>query len=177
MSKEEKPLVNRVMKSPLITLNLEDHYPEVPCKELDLKDFLFKGLILKEKDFRESVAAFDWEEYSGHVICITCSADAIIPVWAYMLVAAEANPNVKDVFWGDKDEYLRDHYRRVINEKDWSEYENKLIVLKGCSNKPVPASAYLELTKKLRPIVRSIMYGEPCSTVPIFKKKKKKVKA
>lgn len=174
MSKEDKPLVNRVMKSPLITLNLEKDYPTVPIKEFDLKEFLFKGLILKEKDFREQVAEFDWSEYSGHVICVICSADAIIPMWAYMLIASEARDQVEDVFWGSREEYLRDHYRKVLNQRDWSEYENKLIVLKGCSTKPVPAAAYLELTKLLRPYARSIMFGEPCSTVPIYKKKKVK---
>ena len=172
MSTTDKPLVNRVAKSPLITLNLEEHFPTQPFKELDLKQFLFKELILKEKDFRASVAEFDWTAYDGHVICITCSADAIIPVWAYMLVAAEAKGHVSDVFWGTKDECIRYYYHKLIDDLDVSKYENKMIVVKGCSNKPVPASAYMDLTKKLRPVVRSLMYGEPCSTVPIYKKKK-----
>ena len=173
MSTNEKPLVNRVAKSPLITLNLEKDYPASPIVELDLTEFLFKGLILKEKDFREQVGDFDWSQYNGHVICVICSADAIIPTWAYMLIASEAQEHVKEVFWGDKEEYLRHHYRTVLRSRDWSEYEDKLIVLKGCSDKPVPAAAYLELTQLLRPYAKSIMFGEPCSTVPIYKKPKR----
>lgn len=172
MSTTDKPLVNRVAKSPLITLNLENYYPSQPIRELDLKQFLFKELILKEKDFRESVAAFDWSDYKGHHICIICSADAIIPVWAYMLVASEAEGQVEGVFWGSSEEYLRYHYRTFIDSFDVAPYEDKMIVIKGCSNKPVPASAYMDLTRKLRPVVKSVMYGEPCSTVPIYKKKK-----
>jgi len=172
MSTTEKPLVNRVAKSPLITLNLENYYPTQAIQELDLKQFLFKELILKEKDFREAVAEFNWSAYEGHVICIICSADAIIPVWAYMLVASEAEGHARDVFWGSEQEYIRYYYRTFIDAFDVSPYEDKMIVIKGCSGKPVPASAYLDLTRKLRPIVKSVMYGEPCSTVPIYKKKK-----
>lgn len=172
MSTEEKPLVNRVKKSPLITLKLEEYSPDFPIEEIDLKPFLFKGLILKEKEFRSEVKSFDWGEKTGHVICVYCSTDAIIPVWAYMLVASEASREGKQVFWGTKEEYLRHYYREQLAAIDWSKYKDQLIVLKGCSDHPVPASAYMEATAHLQPVARSIMYGEACSTVPIFKKKK-----
>lgn len=167
---EDKPLVNRVAQSGLITLNLEQYYPKAELVEFDLKDYLFMELILKEKDFREALKEHDWEQYAGKVLLVHCSTDAIIPVWAYMLVTAYAAPHAADIFQGTKDAYLVDHYRRVLKSWDGTEYEGQRIVIKGCSDKPVPASAYLELTRLLRPHAKSIMYGEPCSTVPIFKK-------
>jgi len=168
----EQPLVNRVKKSPLVTLNLETYYPDFPIVEFDLKDFLFKGLLLREKEFRTAIQEIDWSMYEGQVLCVTCSTDAIIPVWAYMLVASEAAPFVIESFHGKKEQYLQFYFKEQIKAEDWTKYKNGLIVIKGCSEKEVPHSAYLDLTAALQPHARSIMFGEACSTVPVFKKKK-----
>jgi len=165
-----EPLVNRVANSGLITLNLEDYFPKQEIAAFDLKGFLFMEMILKEKDFRAALKEHDWTQYAGKILTVFCSADAIIPVWAYMLVATYAEPYAVDIFQGTEEEYLKAVYRGVLKNMDFSEYEAKRIVIKGCSNKPVPPAAYLALTTKLRPYAQSIMYGEPCSTVPIFKR-------
>ena len=169
----DKPLVNRVANSGLITINLEDFFPKTELVAFDLKDYLFKELILKEKDFREALKSHDWELYSGKIITVFCSADAIIPVWAYMLVSSYAQPVAEEVFHGNKEEYLKAAYQKIVANIDGAQYQEKRIVIKGCSNKPVPASAYVDLTSKLRPFARTVMYGEPCSTVPIFRKPRK----
>ncbi|MEK7254303.1 MAG: DUF2480 family protein [Bacteroidota bacterium] len=166
----EKPLVNRVATSGLVTIDLENFYPPQPLVTFDLKDYLFMGLILKEKDFREALTAHDWSQYAGKNVAVFCSADAIIPVWAYMLVAAYAAPFANDIFQGTAEELYKQAFQKALDRLDLAEYEGKRIVVKGCSDKPVPPSAYVELTRKLQPHARSIMYGEPCSTVPIFKK-------
>ena len=170
MSNEEQPLVNRIANSGLITLNLEDHYPSNHISTLDIKQFLFKELLLKEKDFRKAVKGIDWSEYQDHILLVYCSSDAIIPVWAYMLISTAAAPYAKEIYQGNQESYLRDHYEKVLRAKDYAEFEQKRIVVKGCSNKPVPSSAYSTLASLLQPFAQSIMYGEPCSTVPIFKR-------
>lgn len=162
-------MVNRVAASGLITLKLEDYFPQVELAELDLKPYLFQELLLREKDFREAMGAHDWAQYKGKVLLVFCSSDAIIPVWAYMLVASHAAPFAADIFQGDRETYYRMAYRRIIDDMDPREYTGERVVIKGCSDKPVPISAYLELTARLRPFAKSIMFGEPCSTVPIFK--------
>ena len=167
-----KPLVNKVAMSKLVTLNMEEWYPAMDIKELDLKSFLFHELILKEKEFRQQVRETDWSEYSGAVLCIHCSTDAIIPVWAFMLIAASVEPYVDRLHWGDKNSFIGDYYKERIDELDVSKYEGRPIVIKGCSEKMVPPSAYMHVTSRLKPVVQSLMYGEPCSTVPVYKKKK-----
>ena len=167
---ETKPLVNRVAESGLITLNLEDFFPAGEMAAFDLKDYLFMELILKEKDFRAALKAHDWQEYRDKILLVYCSTDAIIPVWAYMLVAAHAEPYAKDIFHGHQQAYYESAFLKALAKFDAAQYEGKRIVVKGCSHHPVPASAYLELTRLLRPFAQSIMYGEPCSTVPIYKK-------
>ena len=171
MQTTDKPLVNRVAASGLITLNLEDFFPKEELATFDIKDFLFMELILKEKDFRAALKEHDWSQYDGKNMAVFCSADAIIPVWAYMLVAAYAAPFANNIFQGTADEFYKMAYNKALENIDEKEYEGKRIVIKGCSNKPVPPSAYVELTRKLQSYAKSIMYGEPCSTVPIFKKK------
>lgn len=166
-------LVNRVAKSGLETINLEDLYPKQEFAAFDLKDYLFKELILKEKDFRLALKEHNWEQYRDKVLLVYCSNDAIIPVWAYMLVASKATPFAVDIFQGDKTAYLSTFYKKVIEETDWSAYEGAKIVIKGCSDKPVPPEAYLALTLKLTSRASSLMYGEPCSTVPIHKQPKR----
>lgn len=170
---EEKPLVNKIANSGLITLKLEEYVPDAELVEFDLKDYLFKGLILKEKDFRESVKAHDWSQYEGKVLLIYCSTDAIIPIWAYMLVTSQAAPYARDVFQGEREAYFAKTIHEALAKMDPAQYEDERIIIKGCSDKPVPLSAYTELTRLLRPYAKTIMYGEPCSTVPIYKKPRK----
>lgn len=168
----EEVLVNRVAASGLVTINLENFFPKGEVVAFDLKPFLFMELILKEKDFREALKAQDWTQYTDKHLVVFCSADAIIPVWAYMLVATYATPYAASIFQGDAENFYKSHYEHCIANLDLSEYEGERIVIKGCSDKPVPPSAYLALTRRLRDVAQSIMYGEPCSTVPIYKKAK-----
>lgn len=168
-----KPLVNRVAASGLITINLEDFFPAEEVLVFDLKDYLFKELILKEKDFRAALKEHDWTQYAEKHLLVDCSTDAIIPVWAYMLVAAYAAPHAQSVFNGNKTAFYQHHFNATLQSFDAAQYDEKRIVIKGCSNKPVPVSAYVELTRQLQPFAQSIMYGEPCSTVPIFKRPRK----
>ena len=170
MEISEQPLVNRVAESGLITLNLEDFFPKEEVVVFDIKDYLFMGLILKEKDFRDACKAHDWSQYSGKNLLIDCTADAIIPMWAYMLVTVSAAPFAKNIFQGDVDSFYKSFYFNQLSNFKAEEFEGKRIVIKGCGDKPVPAEAYVALTHKLQPYAQSIMYGEPCSTVPIFKK-------
>ena len=169
----DKPLVNKVAASGLITLKLEEFLPRETIVEMDLKDYLFHGLILKEKDFRTALKEMDWTQFAGQVLTVFCSADAIIPMWAYMLVATYATPHAQMVFEGTKEDYLKHALLQRLNELDYQQYEGQRLVIKGCGDEPVPASAYLEITRRLQPIAQSIMYGEPCSTVPIYKKRKR----
>ncbi len=162
-------LVNRVAQSGLITIDLEGFYPEGEIVSFDLKDYLFMGLILKEKDFREAVKAHDWLQYTGKNVAVFCSADAIVPVWAYMLVAASAAPHAEDVMLCTPEQFTDFAFLKKLAALDLGEYAGKRLVIKGCSDKPVPPSAYLDITRRLQPIALSIMYGEPCSTVPVFK--------
>lgn len=171
--KIDKPLVNKVAASGLITLKLEEFLPQETIVEMDLKDYLFHGLILKEKDFRTALKEMDWSQFEDHVLTVYCSTDAIIPMWAYMLVASYATPHAKTVFQGTKDDYLKHALHQRLAELDYEPYEGQRLVIKGCGDEPVPPSAYLEITRRLQPIAQSIMYGEPCSTVPIYKKKRR----
>jgi hypothetical protein len=169
---QEQPLVNRVAQSSLIVLNLGDHFPVGEIVEFDLADYLFKGFVLKEKDFREALANYNWEELEGKNLAIHCSTDAILPLWSYMLVTTYAQPYAKELFQGTKEDFLKHHYQKVIQDMDSAIFADQRVIIKGCSDKPVPAFAYNELAKKMRPLVKSLMFGEPCSTVPLFKKKK-----
>ncbi|MEM9528908.1 MAG: DUF2480 family protein [Bacteroidota bacterium] len=163
-------LVNKVANSKLITFKLEDYWPDAAFAAFDLKDYLFMELILKEKDFRAAIKKHDFSQYKDKVLLVFCSADAIIPAWAYMLVAAAASPFALEIYQGTEEEYLRQHYRQTIAGLDSQAFADQRVVIKGCGDKNVPASAYLDITAKLRPIARSVMYGEPCSTVPVYKR-------
>lgn len=165
------PIINKVAESSLTTLNLEDYFPTEAIALFDLKPFLFMELILKEKDFRQALQQLDWTPYSGKTVAVTCSADAIIPVWAYMLVASYLEPIANEVVMGDEATATRQLFIKNINNIDASSFEDKRVVIKGCGDQPIGDYAYMEITKKLRPVVKSIMYGEPCSTVPVYKKK------
>ena len=167
---QDKPLVNRVAQSGLITLKLEEYLPAADLVRFELKYYLFKELLLREKDFRAAMNEHDWSQYQGKALLVYCSSDAIIPIWAYMLVASHAAPYADDVFQGTDEAYYQAALTRSLAALNPADYEDARIVIKGCSDRPVPLSAYVELTRLLRPHARSIMYGEPCSTVPIYKK-------
>jgi hypothetical protein len=164
-------IINRVAASALEEINLEDYFPKEPIAVFDLKPFLFMELILKEKDFREALQNTDWSPYEGRAVAVTCSADAIIPMWAYMLVASYLQPVAKDVIFGNEEEALKTLFLKNISAIDLTPFDDKRIVIKGCGDLPVKEYAYLEITKRLRPVAKSIMFGEACSTVPVFKKK------
>jgi len=163
------PLVNKVAESGLVTVNLENYIPQGQIVLFDLKDYLFMGMILKEKDFREALKQIDWELYCDKNVAVTCTADAIIPVWAYMLVAAYLQPIANDFITGDEKQMHRYLFVKNLQAINSHEFAGKRVVIKGCGDIPVDDFAYAEITKILRPHVRSIMYGEPCSTVPVFK--------
>lgn len=167
---ETTPLVNRVAESGIITINLEDFYPTQPFMYFDIKDYLFQGLILREKDFREALKNTDWSVYKGAIVLVSCTADAIIPQWAYMLIESCLANIAADTYHGTAEEYLKSYYRQVLEKTDFTQYREKSVVIKGCGQKPVPAFAYALITRMLRPEARSIMYGEPCSTVPVYKR-------
>ncbi len=171
MSQIEKPLVNRVANSGLITIKPEDFYPTQTVANFDLKDYLFQGLILREKDFRSALAEYDWVQHQDQILCVYSSADAIIPVWAYMLVGVYAAPIAAHVYQGTESEFVQHHILQQISSIDPASYQDQRVVIKGCSDKPVSPAIYLEFSRKLQPFAKSIMYGEPCSTVPIFKRK------
>jgi hypothetical protein len=164
-------IINKVAQSGLITIDLEELYPAGERVLLDIKDRLFQGLILREKDFREFVSTHDWSQYKDKYVAVTCSADAIVPTWAYMLLAVSLEPYAKKVVFGDLEVLETVLYNEVLSKLDTKTYEGARVIIKGCSNLPVPKAAYVELTRILRPVAKSIMYGEPCSTVPLYKKK------
>jgi len=171
VSVSDKPLINRVANSGLVTIDLENFFPSGDIVPFDLKDYLFMELMLKEKDFREALDAHDWTQYQGKNIALFCSTDAIIPMWAYMLVTTLATPFVNDITLCLPEQFVETAYWKKIAALPLEDYVDKRIVVKGCSDKPVPASAYLEITRRLQPVAKTIMFGEPCSTVPVYKRK------
>ncbi len=166
----DEPIINKVADSGIITLDPEKYYPRDQAIVFDLKGHLFMELILKEKDFREALKKTDWEQYRDKEVAVTCSADAIIPVWAYMLVASYLQPVAKDVIMGDEKELHRNKFLKNLAQININEFADKRVVIKGCGDTPIGDFVYMELTKLLRPVAKSIMYGEPCSTVPVYKK-------
>ena len=165
-------MVNKVSESGIITLDLEDYYPRDGILIFDLKEFLFMGLILKEKDYREALKNFDFAPYTGKYVSITCTADAIIPMWAFMLATVYLQPVAKEVFFGTAETLQQTIFLKNINDINPSDYLDKRVVIKGCGELPVSEAAYVAITQLLRPVAKSIMYGEPCSTVPIYKQQK-----
>jgi len=162
-------IVNRVANSSLITFDLEELHVPGERAVYDIKDHLFQGLILREKDFREHVKTHNWSAFQDKLVSIICTADAIVPTWAYMLLAVALRPYAKKIFFGTLDEMESELFREKLATIDWSRYKNSKVVVKGCSDVHVPVSAYVEVTSRLSGVASSIMYGEPCSTVPIFK--------
>jgi hypothetical protein len=165
-----EPIINKVAESGLLSIDLENYYPSGNTAFFDLKDHLFMGMILKEKDFRAALKTMDWSVYQDKSVAVGCSADAIIPVWAYMLVASYLQPVAKDLVMGDEKELHKYLFLKNLSALNPGDYADKRVVVKGCGDTPIGEFAYLEITKLLRPVAKSIMYGEPCSTVPIFKK-------
>jgi hypothetical protein len=165
-------IVNRVAQSALISLDLEELYPQGRRVLYDLKENLFQGLILKEKDFRTFLKSHDWVQYQDAHVAITCSVDAIVPTWAYMLLALHLEPYAKTIVQGSLQTLEEELFRQVIDRLDLEAYKQKKIVVKGCSKLPVPLSAYTHIASRLRPVVASLMFGEPCSTVPLYKSAK-----
>lgn len=164
-------IVNRVAKSPLITLDLEEFYPKGERMIFDLKDYLYEGFVLREKDFREKLAAHNWDQYKDAYVAMNCSTDAILPSWAFLLVATYLQPQVKKMVQGNLVDLETAIFQDLIANLDVSAYENKKIIVKGCSKKPIPGTAYVQLIEKIQPHVQSLMFGEACSTVPLLKKK------
>ena len=163
-------IVNKVSESGIVTLDLEEYYPKADTVLFDMKDHLFLGLILKEKEFREALKNLDLSPYANKNVALTCTADAIIPMWAYMLAASSLEPVAAEVIFGDKDFLHKTLFLQNISRINIADYADKRVVIKGCGDLPISETAYVAITKRLRPVARSIMYGEPCSTVPIYKK-------
>jgi len=164
-------IINRVANSKLITIDLEDFYPQGKRVVFDIKDWLFEGLVLREKDFRKQVKEHAWSQYQDNYLALTCSTEAIIPSWAYMLIAIHVQPYVKMTVVGSISNLETSIFQNIISNLDISAYKNNLIIIKGCSNIIIPKSVYLMLTNKLIPVAKSIMYGEACSSVPLYKRK------
>ena len=163
-------IINRVANSKLVTIDLEDYYPEGKRILFDIKEWLFEGLVLREKDFREKIKNFNWSQYQKCYVALTCSTDAIIPAWAYMLLVVNMEPFVEKVIIGSLEALETSIYQDIINQLDTSEFKDNPVIIKGCSNKPVPVNAYTMLINKLKPTAKSVMYGEACSSVPLFKR-------
>lgn len=168
----QEEIINRVAQSPLITFDLADYWDAGERVELDIKDQLFRGMILREKDFRAWVKEHDWSQYQGKYLAVFCSIDAIIPVWAYMLIATRAEPFAKFLVFGSVHELNRHLFEQALSKIDFQQFQGKKIVVKGCGDIDVPTAVYVDLTRRLRPYADKIMYGEPCSTVPLYKKPK-----
>lgn len=167
-----KEIKNRVAESKLVTIDLEDYYPQGKRVVFDIKDWLFQELILKEKDFREQVQNHDWSQYKDQYVALTCSVDAIIPSWAYLLITAQLSPFTQRIIVGNLVELETAIFQDIISNLVLDDYKDKPTIIKGCSNKPIPETAYIQLISKLIPIAKSVMFGEACSTVPLFKSKK-----
>ncbi|TGV01955.1 DUF2480 family protein [Flavivirga rizhaonensis] len=164
-------IINRIANSKLITIDLEDYYPKGQRVLFDIKDWLFDGFVLREKDFRRQALEFDWIQYQDSYIALTCSSDAIIPGWAYMLLSIHLEPFAKKIVIGDLETLESSIYQDILNQLDITEFKDKPVIIKGCSKKPVPQNAYIMLANKLKPHAKSIMYGEACSSVPLYKNK------
>ncbi len=167
----EEEIINRVTNSKLVVVDLEDYYPKGKRTVLDIKDWLFEELVLREKDFREQVKLHDWSQYQDDFVALTCTSDAIVPAWAFMLLTMHLQPFAKNIVIGSLEQLETTIYQDIIENLDVQTFKDKPLIIKGCAHKPVPANAYIMLSKKLRPIAQSIMYGEACSSVPLYKRK------
>ncbi len=162
---------NKVAQSALVNFNIEEYYPEGQRSTIDISRYLDQGIVLREKEFREQVKNEDWNAFTGHYIALNCSTDAIVPTWAYMLISAALKDVAKKVVFGNLETLETVLFQESLRHIDLEKYRDKPIIVNGCGNKPVPESAYVELTSILKPVVKKLMFGEACSTVPIFKRK------
>jgi hypothetical protein len=165
-------IINRVAKSPLVTIDLEELYPEGARVSLDISSWLYEGLILREKDFRESVENHDWKQYKDKYVALNCKTDAIIPSWAYMLITTALANYAHKIVVGNLEMLETVIFQEIIASLDITKYKDKPVIIKGCSEKPIPETAQVQLIEKLLPTARTIMFGEACSTVPLYKRKK-----
>lgn len=165
-------IVNRVANSQLVTVDLEDWYPQGERITFDIAQWLYENLILRENEFRKFVDDYNWSQHEGHYVALTCSADAIVPSWAYLLVSTRLSPYARKIVVGTPDLLETLIYRDIIATLDVKVYRDKPVIIKGCTDKPIPATAYTVLIQKLQPVVKSLMYGEACSSVPLYKIKK-----
>tara|TARA_R100000306_G_scaffold7144_4_gene9921 strand:+ start:2052 stop:2555 length:504 start_codon:yes stop_codon:yes gene_type:complete len=164
-------IVNRVANSKLVTFNLEDIYPKGERVAFDISQWLLEGIVLRESDFREQAKQHDWSRYQDKFVALFCSTDAIVPGWAYLLLSLHLAPFVKKVTVGSLDELESILFAELLQNLDVSEYTDRPLIIKGCAHKPIPQNAYVLLAQKLQPVAKSIMYGEACSSVPLFKRK------
>ena len=165
-------IINRVTGSALVTFDLEEYYQPGERVLIDIKSWLFQELIVKEKDFRDFVRNHDWSQYQNKFVAVTCSADAIVPHWAYMLVTIAAEPFAKHLVFGTLEALEVDIFRKALATVEWSQFKDAKVVVKGCSKVSVPTAIYIDVTRELRPLAASLMFGEPCSTVPLYKRPK-----
>ncbi len=168
---KEELIPNKVASSGLITISPEDYYSDGDRVHIDMADWLFEGLILKEKEFRAHIKDHNWEQYKNAFVWVNCSADAIIPQWAYMLVGSELTGIAKTFTFGTREQLESLLYEIRLSETDFTEFKDQRVIIKGCGDKNIPPHAFLSLTQKLKPLVKSLMYGEACSTVPVYKKR------
>ena len=164
-------IINRVAGSVLQVFDLEDYYPEGQRATVDISQWLWEGFVLREKEFRESLKNHDWQQYAGQYVAIACTTDAIVPAWAYMLVTVHLQPFVKKVVQGTVQDLNIAIYQDILNSLDYNDYRDKPVIIKGCSRKPVPQEAYVMASQKLLPVAKSIMFGEACSSVPLYKRR------
>lgn len=167
-----EPITNRVAESEIAVFNLDNLWDDRPVTEVDIEPFLVKGLMLKEKPFREHVRDHDWDAYEDHHVAVFCSTDAIVPTWGYMLIASKLEEIAASVGFGREGDVVRDYYVRELEEQDWSAYTDRPVVIKGCGSDRVPEVAYLIATQKLKSVANKLMYGEPCSSVPLWRRPK-----
>ncbi len=163
-------IVNRIANSPIITFKLEEHFPEGERVFLDIKEVLFQGMILREKDFRLWIKDHDWSQYQGKHVAVFCSVDAIVQSWAWMLLMSKLQPVAATIVMGDGEQLEKELWREKLDRIEWAEMADRPVVVKGCSDRPVPAAIYAEATRRLLPYAKKISFGEPCSTVPVWKK-------
>lgn len=164
-------IINRVANSKLQTFDLEELYPKGERVSFDISEWLYEGIVLREKDFREKADSHDWSQYTDKYVALHCTADAIIPGWAYLLLSIYLSPHVAKVAVGTLEELETVLFTEILQNKDYSEYKDGLVIIKGCAHKPIPPNAYILAAQKLQPIARSIMYGEACSSVPLYRRK------
>lgn len=167
----EKEIINRVANSKLVVVNLEDYYPKGQRTVFDIKDWLFEELVLRERDFRAYTKEHDWSQYQDHYVALTCTSDAIVPAWAFMLLTMHLQPYAKTIVVGSLEQLETAIYQEIIENLDTDAFVDQPLIIKGCTSKPVPANAYIMLSQKLKPLARSIMYGEACSSVPLYKRR------